>query len=216
MTRRYQSELRAEAKARTRRAIVDAMVAALADGRDELVLAEVAARAGVTVRTVQLHFPDVESRMAAVADAIEERVGRPPVPEDVASLLAYARRTYAIAAEDPGTMRASAGAGVAAQIRRRRKAGRQKGIERVVADLTADPEARRMVTALFRHLISAQCGLALDDEHALDPRRAGAVITWAMQLACDALARGERPRWPPADARAGAGDAGRRRGTAAR
>ncbi|MCC6624532.1 MAG: hypothetical protein IT385_25010 [Deltaproteobacteria bacterium] len=193
MTRRYDSAVRVEAKARTRQAIVDAMVAQLADGRDELALAEVAARAGVSLRTVQLHFPDIASREDAVADAIESRVGRPPVPTTVEGLLAYARATYAVATRDLGVMRASAGAGVAAAIRRRRKAERQRGIAGVVAGLTDDPEARRMVTALTRHLISAQCGLALLDEHGLEPERSGEVIAWTLGLVCDALARGDRP-----------------------
>lgn len=61
---------------RTRDAVATALLALLEEGRLRPTSAEVAERAGVSLRSVFQHFEDMESLYAAVADAQMERLGR--------------------------------------------------------------------------------------------------------------------------------------------
>jgi AcrR family transcriptional regulator len=66
--RRYVSPKREAQAAATRSAILDAFVEQLSDpGRDTLSPSEAAVRAGVSVRTVHLYFPNLESQVAALS-----------------------------------------------------------------------------------------------------------------------------------------------------
>jgi AcrR family transcriptional regulator len=68
--RRYVSPKREAQAAATRSAILDAFVEQLSDpGRNTLSPSEAAVRAGVSVRTVHLYFPNLESQVAAPAEA---------------------------------------------------------------------------------------------------------------------------------------------------
>ena len=90
-TRTYRQTARAEATDRTRRAILDAVHdVVLEDGRYDVPLDVVAARAGVSARTVLRHFGSREGVVeAGLADA-QDRVTRErePVPGDVDANLA--------------------------------------------------------------------------------------------------------------------------------
>jgi len=61
---------------RTRTALATALLALLEEGYLRPTSAEVAERAGVSLRSVFQHFEDMESLYAAVADAQMERLGR--------------------------------------------------------------------------------------------------------------------------------------------
>lgn len=65
---------RAERSARTRAAVVDALLALIHEGDLRPTAPRVAARAGVSLRTVFHHFDDMESLLALAADRQMERV----------------------------------------------------------------------------------------------------------------------------------------------
>lgn len=69
---------------RARAAIVDAYLSLLDDGELRPSAARVAARAGVSLRSVFQHFSDVETLFAAVAERQTTRIGRmlTPLPTD--------------------------------------------------------------------------------------------------------------------------------------
>ena len=67
---------------RTRQAVVDALIALLEEGDLRPTAARVAARAGVSLRTVYQHFDDLEALFATVAERQSELLGAlPPLPE---------------------------------------------------------------------------------------------------------------------------------------
>jgi TetR/AcrR family transcriptional regulator of autoinduction and epiphytic fitness len=67
---------------RTRQAVVDALIALLEEGDLRPTAARVAARAGVSLRTVYQHFDDLEALFATVAERQSELLGSlPPLPK---------------------------------------------------------------------------------------------------------------------------------------
>jgi AcrR family transcriptional regulator len=68
--------------ARTRDAIVDGLLGLLNDGKPSPGAREIAARAGVSLRTVFQHFDDIESLYTEVAARQEERIREFLVPVD--------------------------------------------------------------------------------------------------------------------------------------
>jgi TetR/AcrR family transcriptional regulator of autoinduction and epiphytic fitness len=73
-TERKQRDGRTVRAERTRRALVDALLALLNEGRLRPTAAEIAERAGVSERSVFQHFPDREALLEAVAREQYERV----------------------------------------------------------------------------------------------------------------------------------------------
>jgi AcrR family transcriptional regulator len=72
-TRRYLSPKRDARAAATRGAILGAFAEQLSEpGRDKLSPSEAALRAGVSLRTVHVHFPNEESQIAALGEWFEE------------------------------------------------------------------------------------------------------------------------------------------------
>ena len=67
---------------RTRQALVEALIGLLDDGRPRPTAAEIAARAGVSERSVFQHFPDREALLEAVAREQYKRVVPMLVPVD--------------------------------------------------------------------------------------------------------------------------------------
>ena len=70
---------RRERSKRTRAAIVDALVALLDEGRIEPTAPDIAARAGVAVRSIGQHFASREELLLAVADLHAGRLAREPI-----------------------------------------------------------------------------------------------------------------------------------------
>jgi TetR/AcrR family transcriptional regulator, regulator of autoinduction and epiphytic fitness len=87
---------------RTRKALVDALLSLLDEGRLTPTAAEIAARAGVSERSVFQHFPDREALLEAVAREQYDRVVptlRPvdstlPLPERIEEFVAQRARLY--------------------------------------------------------------------------------------------------------------------------
>lgn len=98
------SDGRAARGARTRAAIVDALLGLLDEGELRPTADEIAARAAVSPRSVFQHFPDRETLFAAAAARQGERiaaVARPlpmgaPLAERVAALAAQRRRVHEV------------------------------------------------------------------------------------------------------------------------
>src|SRR5437868_15373746 len=72
---------------RNREAIIDALLACYHDGNPAPSVPEVAARAGVSVRSVHNHFDDMESLRAEVAQRQAQRYGdlAEPPPADAST-----------------------------------------------------------------------------------------------------------------------------------
>jgi AcrR family transcriptional regulator len=92
----YTNTLRAAQAARTREAILDALVRVLARGVAELSIPAVAREAGVSIRTVYRNFPTKRDLLAALDTHLDERIGfsLPSIPGDLAGLTATIRQYF--------------------------------------------------------------------------------------------------------------------------
>jgi AcrR family transcriptional regulator len=190
--------------AETRRAILDAVSAEIADsGPAGFSIQGVADRAGVTHRTVYNYFPTREALNDAFAEHVEallaergfansERgvgvkdlpklAGRLPalVGADAAILEAYVMMTIATAK--------------AARVFRERSKKMEKGIDEELGPL--DPGVAKLVTTAVRMFISSAGWFLLKKHHGLTPAEAGQVSEWAVKVLLDAARSGDVPKRP--------------------
>ena len=157
--RQARSDGRLARSAGTRVAVVDALLALMEGGDLRPTAPRIAERAGVSLRSVFQHFPDLESLYAAAADRQTERLralARPislagPVTDRVAEFVAQRARLL----EKISPVRRAAllmepfSAEIAKRLQQARTAGRRE-IERVFA-----PELGQRSPAARRELLAA-------------------------------------------------------------
>lgn len=80
--RTYRSPLRKQQAAATHDRILDALIAAMADGLAEVSMPAVARRAGVSVATVYRHFPNKQALFDAMPGYFARRTGSGTVSDD--------------------------------------------------------------------------------------------------------------------------------------
>lgn len=194
MTRRYRSPLRAARATETRERILTAFAEQLAEAKDEFSISKVAERAGVSPRTVYLHFPNREAQIAALAAWIDERaVGSDPGPRDAADLPGFAARMADAFARNEGLLRAQLAAGIARTVRARRKRARLAAIERAVAEVAPSPEAGRRATALIQAIIDGDFAVACKENYGLGGAAFTEAGSWLVRIITEALSRGDGP-----------------------
>ena len=195
MTRAYKSALREEQARQTRARVLAAFVDELARGGDDFSVADVAARAGVSVRTVYQHFPNREAQIEAVAAWIDAQVGLDPgaLPAAAAELPAFTRQRYDVFFAHERLFRAQLGTGVASEVRRRRRRGLEEAIDRCVAATGAPAAEARAAAGLIKELIGAPLGLRLMDGQRMDRQEVTALAEWTVRLVVAALERGDGP-----------------------
>lgn len=188
MPRPYRNDLRAKQAAATREQIVVALLGELADHGAAFSLERVAHRAGVSLRTVSLHFPDRAAQLAAVAAHLEATATSEPNPTALGDLPAHAARVTHHAFSNPAALRAEAAIG------KPRKA-RDQAIVRALAK-QLDPATAKLVGAALSTVLSPETATALLDRHKLDPTAAEATVTWLVQIIVDAIRNGDTPASP--------------------
>jgi len=193
VTRAYQSEVRREQVQLTRERILAAFVDELAGGSDDFPVRRVAARAGVSVRTVYVHFPDREAQIDAVAAYIEQRLGADAFPATAGELPAYARRRYDNFFANERILRAQLATGIASEVRKRRRRKLEAAIDAAVASTGAPAADVRLAAAMVKQLIGAPCGVQLMDAYGLAREDVTRVGEWAVRLIVEALERGRGP-----------------------
>lgn len=194
--RAYDSPLRDEQAGQTRERILAALAAQLGEARDDFSIPNVATRAGVSLRTVYHHFPNRDSQVRAVAEWLEREIGAAEEPQSAGELPAYAARMYERFRDNEPLIRAQLAPGIAEHVRASRRSGRVAAIERCVRETGVPPADVKLVSALLKHLISADAGVALMDKYYLTVGDATAVVRWAVRLVTDALRAGRGPTAP--------------------
>jgi AcrR family transcriptional regulator len=185
--RSYDSSLRGEQAGQTRERILAAFAEQLAEARDDFSIPKVAARAGVSLRTVYHHFPNRDSQVRALAEWLERRIGVVDEPRSAGELPAYAARMYERFADHESLIRAQLTPGIAEHVRARRRSGRVAAIERCVRDTNVGPDDVKLASALLKHVISADAGVALMDRYGLTIAEATGVARWLVGLIVGAL-----------------------------
>jgi AcrR family transcriptional regulator len=183
--------LRERQAEQVRLAVLEAVVAELESRAvDEISVADVAAAAGVSLRTVYRYFPDRASLLHAAGEHLYGSLGVPfdiAGPDQIAaSFLDAARRLSGRPALARALVQTTAGRAARSNLRRERVAA----IRTALKPLTdgADPEAGRSAAAVITHLCGASSWLSmLDDDPSLTEEEAQTAVAWAIDVLVRAL-----------------------------
>ena len=139
--------------------MVDRMVA---DG-DEVPVSTIAKAAGVSVRTVYVHFPDNQSRVSAISEWLDARTNFEGVlPESFEDLPDYSARLVDHLFANETLIRAQMVPGLSQMVRRYRKQPHLKRIAKILKD-QGWSKARSVQTAAY--LVATLRAEAIFDLH---------------------------------------------------
>ncbi len=198
--RAYHSPSREKAKQETRQRILDAVVAViLEDGVHEFTMENVAAKAGVTHRTVYRHFATREELLEGLSGSIDLIAGPgvvAPTPTSTDHLVALIEPVY----EEFGKHRRKLEAAVISSValrflgsgRKRRMVAVRQLIEDAYPNL--DPVEIEEATAMINVAASSMTWFFLTTEQRLANHRAARAVTWALRTLFADLARRDRER----------------------
>jgi AcrR family transcriptional regulator len=172
----------------TRERLMEAMLALLVEGgAAHLAIADVAAKANISVRTAYRHFPSSDALLDAFNDWARDRFLPVAPPKDADGYAEFAERiarSYAGLVPHLKAMRAS-GAGAAVQGRRRKAQSKQ--VEATLAPKLAhlDDVERKRAMAVLHLLGSSDAFLFLHDNWDADD--AAATMRWAVETLMAAI-----------------------------
>jgi AcrR family transcriptional regulator len=189
-SRRYESSLRAEQLERTRQRILDAVAEHIRQGgADEISMARIAKRAGVSVPTVYSHFPTKEALLDAFGGWLREHFSwatQPMSADDIPRLLPA---TFARLDEDAALVRGSRIVRAGQQVRAQTRRARMKITEDALADVVAGLPARdrRRALAVIQLLLSSAAWDSMTENWGLEGREAGKAAAWAIRVLIDEI-----------------------------
>lgn len=199
--------LRERQAEQVRVAVLDAVVAELETKNvDDIVMADVAAQAGVSLRTLYRYFPDRPALLHAAGEHLYGSLGVPvhiTGPADIsASFLDAARRLSTRPALTRALVQTTAGR----EARSAARGQRVEAIRAALAPLTegVDPDTARWATAVLAHLCSAVSWVTITGDSGLDDSDAQQAVAWAIDTLVAALREtreGTRGRPSPSDPR---------------
>jgi AcrR family transcriptional regulator len=191
-SRSYESPLRVEQRERTRIRILDAAIEQLADeGLEDLRVPLVARKAGVSVRTVYVHFPTKDALVEAVAHLIDERIGSITYPQAADELPSFAVSIFEAFDRDERLYTAATRSKAWREVSARRRGRRIEGLETVLdQDLAGlEPNARREALAAIYVIHNMASWRAMKDNFGLTGPQAGAAAAWAVHALLRELRR---------------------------
>jgi AcrR family transcriptional regulator len=161
---------------------------------DDISMTDVAAAAGISLRTLYRYFPDRPSLLQAAGERLYESLGVPSEvrrPADVsASFLDAAARLSKRPTLTRALVQTTAGRTARSGLRERRVAAIEAALAPVTAGL--DPAHAREAIAVITHLCSASSWVAITDETPLADAAAQRAVAWAIDALIDALERERR------------------------
>jgi len=176
----------------TRDLILRTVAAMLEEGApSELVVPEVARRAGVSLRTVYRHFPSRDELMAAAGEWIGVNVLAAGMPETLDEIPAEYARNAPRLDEHPNLVYAMAfsrGANSLRSVRRQQRLENLRKALREVTDGLSDEEAQRAF-AVFAYLDNMLAWVTMREEAGLDGKEVGAAVAWTMEVLIKDLRR---------------------------
>jgi AcrR family transcriptional regulator len=156
---------------------------------DDIVMADVAAAAGISLRTLYRYFPDRAALLHEAGDYLYDSLGissEVAGPADISgSLLDAAQRL----STRPGLARALVQTTAGRAARSGARAHRVEAIRAALAPLTQglDAALARRATAVIAHLCSAAAWVSVSDESDLDDDDAQQAVAWAIDTLIAAL-----------------------------
>lgn len=181
--RRYHSPLRSRQTEQTRETILAALVDQLGQSRPgEYSLSEVAARAGVSVRTLYRHFGGREALLAALDGEVARRA-LPPIPDSVEGLCDYPVALFSLFDAHAPWVEAMLKVGEAEDFRVAGKPRRVAAVRQGLAAVTVGlpPERAAEVEAVFKHLMSVEAWKSMRDDFGMDGAASGRAVAWALR-----------------------------------
>ena len=189
--RRYVSNKRQTQAVATRLAILEAFAEQLSEpGRDSLSPTEAASRAGVSLRTVHVYFPNADSQIVALGEWYDQRfypegIAVPSGPDDLAR---YFKEIHTLALVSPLSRALATSSGkVWKEVRQRRRAKRLDAIRRSIRAIGAPAGPTRDATAMLLALSGADAAWPMHDLYGLPLERIPDVIVNTVQLIVDQL-----------------------------
>ena len=188
-TRRYVSPKRQAQAAATRQTILAAFVEQLSEpGRDRLSPSEAALRAGVSLRTAHVHFPNEQSQFVAIGEWFDRLLYPEGVvlcsgPDDLAR---YFRDIHRMALKHPFSRVLLSDKVVWREIRKSRRLARLDAIRVAVKAIGAPKRATENATAMLLSLSGADASWPLHD-HGLPLERIPDVLADTVQMIVDRL-----------------------------
>jgi len=193
-TRTYDSDLRAEQAAATRRKILDALVRTMGRGVAGLSIPAVAREASVSVPTVYRHFKSKAALVAALSTHLVGRTGLMDPSMLEGDLAAIVHEMYRRNAGIDAEMRAALASELGQEARRRmmpqRVALARKTIAERVPGLAGDDLDR--FTRVFLILTSSATMRAYKDYLGLDASQAAKDVAWAVEVLQRSIRRSRR------------------------
>jgi AcrR family transcriptional regulator len=184
------SSLRDRQAAVIREAILDALAARLDhDNPDDVAMPQVAADAGISLRTLYRYFPTREAMFDAIGDHVVARLG---LPRDVDSADDIARvflESARLGAQSPQLVRAMLWTRLGRRARSPHRRRRVASITAALADVTSHlptAEARRREGAIV-YLCSLPAWITVSEECGLSAEDARRGIAWAIDTLVGAL-----------------------------
>ncbi len=183
-TRTYDSPLRREQARGTRERILDAAASVVTEDGD-FVVAQVAERAGVSVRTVYHHFSDRDAMLDGLALWLAEELGYPrqELPEDLSAFADETVAMFKLFDADLEKMQALFSTPNGRAARQHARARRLVHLRRL-ADVElsgVDPQTAERAIVMIHQLASSRTWLALKDETDLNGSEAAEAIGWAIR-----------------------------------
>jgi AcrR family transcriptional regulator len=198
--------LRERQAEQVRTAVLDAVVAQLEQRSvDGIAMSDIAAEAGISLRTLYRYFPDRAALLHAAGEHLYADLGigyQIIGPEDVSASF---RDAAAKLSSRPALTRALVQTTAGRAARSATRVQRLDAIRAALAPVTdrLDDDTARRGTAVIAHLCSAASWVAVSDESGLDDDDAQQAVAWAIDTLIAALqsqqptaraARGRRTR----------------------
>jgi AcrR family transcriptional regulator len=189
-TRSYDAPKRQAQAAATREAILKAFAEQLSEkGRDTLSPSEAAKSAGVSLRTVHVHFPNHESQLAGLAEYFDARLYPAGVvlaagPDD---LPRYFRDIHTLALKNRLSWVLATNPKLSGELRQKRRAERLDAVRRAVAAIGAPARETEDATAMLLSLSGADASWPLHNLYGLPLKRIPDVIATTVEMIVDRL-----------------------------
>lgn len=162
--RAYNNAKRELKKQQNRDAIVKTMVSQMADGRDDVSVAELAKESGVSLRTVYQHFPDKAARIEAINGWINGQVDMSRVyPKSFGDVPAYVERLIDYILQNEIIIRAQMSTGLSKDVRSYRKLAHAQSLRDALAERLHDGPSVERLTALIISTVRAEAVFDLRD-----------------------------------------------------
>jgi len=177
------SPLRERQAEQVRVAVLDAVAKQLEQRSvDDIAMADVAAAAGISLRTLYRYFPDRAALLHAAGEHLYRALGIRYEIANAADISASFRDAATKLSSRPALTRALVQTTAGRAARSAARVQRVEAIRTALAPLTdsVDPDTARRATAVIAHLCSAASWVAVSDDSGLDDDDAQQAVAWAI------------------------------------